>query len=104
MGRDILLVNNELLILDLLSGSGYRVDRISYAMAALRKLDDQKYDAYPPGYADAGVGRESFVRENQRAISGLGSPDHLRDGGGLADPTSPRVSVSHRIGRQLSSL
>ncbi|TAK07706.1 MAG: hypothetical protein EPO39_06010 [Candidatus Manganitrophaceae bacterium] len=79
MGRDILLVNNEPLIFDLLSGSGYRVDLISDAMAALAKWTMR--DMTHILYADAGVGRKNLVRENQRAISGLGSPDYLRDGG-----------------------
>lgn len=49
MGRDILVVDNEPVILDLLtyllSRSGYQVDQAPDATAALRKLDDQEYDA-----------------------------------------------------------
>lgn len=49
MDRDILVVDNEPVIVDLitllLSRSGYRVDQASDATAALLKLDDQKYDA-----------------------------------------------------------
>ncbi len=49
MDRNILVVDNEPVILDLLtlllSRSGDRVDQASDAEAALRKVDDQKYDA-----------------------------------------------------------
>lgn len=49
MDKHILVVDDEPLLLDLLtlllSKSGYRVDQAPDAMAALRMLDEQKYDA-----------------------------------------------------------
>lgn len=49
MDRHLLVVDDEPLLLDLLtlllSKSGYRVDQAPEGMAALRMLDEQKYDA-----------------------------------------------------------
>jgi DNA-binding response OmpR family regulator len=70
--RHLLVVDDEPLLLELLilllSRSGYRVGQAQDAMVALRKLDEQRYDAILPDMRMPGVdGRSLYERIKERS-------------------------------------